>query len=144
MSVMARTPVGIVNDTPLTAPGAATGANTNDSAAMVLLLWTMQAPEAPSPPADGNVTASAKYMATAASTALPPFTRISRPTSAARLSSAETAAKEEPRKTLDRPPLPAALPAGLEALSACSELLSVSLLPQADSRRVPTSAKLRN
>ena len=44
--------------------------------------------------ADGKVTARAKYMATAASVALPPFNRISRPTSAARLSSAATAAKE--------------------------------------------------
>ena len=94
---------------PPTVPGAAIGGKTKASAALVLSLWTMQAPEAPRLAADGRVTAMAKYMATAASAALPPASRISRPISAARLSSAATAAKVEPPSatTRDRPPCPA-------------------------------------
>ena len=105
---------------------------------------TYAIPAAPSEPAEGRVTAIAKYMATAASTALPPFARISRPTSAALLSSAATAANAPPLVTGERPALPAVRPAGLEALEACSTATSVSLLPQADSKRTPASAKLRN
>jgi hypothetical protein len=41
-------------------------------AGLVLESWTMQAPEAPRLGADGKVTAMAKYIATAASVALPP------------------------------------------------------------------------
>src|SRR5471030_2610649 len=94
-----------MNDWPLMAPGAGWGAKTNDSASRVLALCTMQAPEAPSPAADGMVTAMVKYMATAASVALPPDDSTSRPTSAARLSSAEAAANFEPPVSI--PAMPA-------------------------------------
>ena len=70
--MIARTPIGTENGVPFTAPGAAIGGNTKDSAFFVFSLWTMQAPDAPSDAADGRVTASAKYIATAASVALPP------------------------------------------------------------------------
>src|SRR5918994_6983175 len=94
---MARTPDGTIKGWPPTVPCAATGGKTKASAALVLSLWTIQAPEAPRLAADGRVTAMAKYMATAASAALPPASRTSRPTSAGRLSSAATA--EEGGKT---------------------------------------------
>ena len=44
---MARTPDGTMNGWPPTVPGAAIGGKTKASAALVLSLWTMQAPEAP-------------------------------------------------------------------------------------------------
>ena len=66
---------------------------------------------------EGKVTAMAKYIATAASVALPPPCRTSRPTSAARLSSAATAAKAAPRIKVPSPARLGALPAGLRMLS---------------------------
>src|SRR5713226_1596246 len=111
---MPRTLEGTAKDWPAIAPGAAIGGNTKASAVLVLSSCTMQAPDAPSPAADGKVTASAKYMAVAASVALPPLSRMSRPISAARLSSAATAANDEPAATTrDRPTRPGDRPAGL-------------------------------
>src|SRR5215216_2270698 len=137
---MARTPDGTVKGWPTTVPGAAIGGKTKASAALVLSLWTMQAPEAPRLAADGRVTAMAKYMATAASAALPPASRISRPISAARLSSAATAEKAEPllsATTRERPAPYGDRPAGLAAWAARSVSMSVSLLPQAASKNRP-------
>ena len=144
INVMPRTPDGTVNGWPLTVPGAAIGGNTKASAALVLSSWTMQAPEAPRPAADGKVTASAKYIAAAASVALPPLCRISRPISAARLSSADTAANDPVATMPDRPILPGRYPAGLAALAASSMARSVSLLPHAPSKSTAASARLRN
>src|SRR5690242_8533563 len=52
--------------------------------------WTTMKPPPPILPARGKVTASAKPTATAASTALPPFCRMSAPTRAAKPSCATT------------------------------------------------------
>jgi hypothetical protein len=107
----------------------------------------MQAPDAPSDAADGRVTASAKYMATAASAALPPARRISRPTSAARLSSAVVAANPLMLLafvTAERPRRLGVRPAGLVAFSALSCARSVSLKPQPASKKIPIRAALRN
>jgi hypothetical protein len=145
IKVMPRTLDGTANDWPAIAPGAAIGGNTKASAVLVLSSCTMQAPDAPSPAADGNVTASAKYMAVAASVALPPLSRMSRPISAARLSSAATAANAEPAATTrDKPCRPGDRPAGLAAWAARSLSRSVSLWPQAASKNMPASASLRN
>ena len=110
----------------------------------VLLSWTMQAPDAPSPAADGSVTASAKYMAVTASVALPPLCSTSRPISAARLSSAVTAEKDPEATMGDSPPLIAEKPAGLTSLAVRSLLMSVSLLPHAASKNRLASASGRN
>src|SRR5215470_15932973 len=128
ISVTARTPTGTMNDTPLTAPGAGVGGKEKASPALVLALNTTHVPAAPRLAADGRVTAIVKYIATAASTALPPAIRMSRPTSAALLSSAETAAKvTPPRKRGLRPDLRAIVPTGLLTLAG-----SGSLPPQPD------------
>ena len=140
INVIARTPLGTVMGTPRMPPGAETGPNTNASPARVLASCTMHTPEAPRLAADGKVTAIAKYIATAASVALPPASRMSRPTSAARLSSAETAANLTPPRNMALSGARlAATPVGLATFSG-----EGSLPPQAESKNVPISASLRN
>ena len=117
ISVIARTPLGTVIGTPRMPPGAETGPKTNASPARVLASCTMQTPDAPRLAADGKVTAMAKYIATAASVALPPACRTSRPTSAARLSSAATAANLTPRSRALSGARLAATPDGLARFS---------------------------
>ena len=100
----------------------------------------MQTPEAPRLAADGKVTAMAKYIATAASVALPPPSRTSRPTSAARLSSAETAANLAPPRSMALSGARlAAIPAGIGDIFGLG-------LTSATSRqqRTANSARLRN
>jgi hypothetical protein len=140
--VTARTPAGTVIGTPLIAPGAAIGGKAKTSPTLVLESWTMHAPEAPSPAAEGKVTAMAKYMATAASVALPPPSRMSRPISAARLSSAATAANLPPVISALSGCFRAICPVGLAVLFTWS--LSVSLPPQPASKNTAISARLRN
>ena len=141
ISVMARTPVGTVNGSAADGARRATGAKTNASPARVLASCTMQTPDAPRLAADGKVTAMAKYIATAASVALPPACRMSRPTSAARLSSADDGGELEP-------PRSSALSGA--RLAATPERIGEILRATAHfrhkptARTAPTSASLRN
>ena len=140
IKVMARTPLGTEKDEPLIGPGAAIGAKTNASACLVLSSWTMQAPEAPRLAAEGKVTDSAKYIAAAASVALPPLARMSRPISVARLSSDVAAAKLDVAVTRDSGARLGGIPAGFAAFAARSISRLVSFVPQADSKKAAAVA----
>jgi len=82
-------------------PGVATW-KSSVSVRFDLLSWTTHTPPPPRLADDGNVTESANATATAASAAVPPAERISRPTSDARGSSVAT----PPRNPCTNPMVP--------------------------------------